>query len=122
VRPRPVEDHAANPDDTVSMGADSVLLAESANLGEHVWAVLQQHLGHRLVLELGDVEQLDDSLLQQLAWLACQIEAHHGTLRVCGLSAANHARLNRCLASGRMPQFCDRVEAVHGCHRPTQPR
>ena len=62
---------------------------ETPPLAERLWTLLQQHLTHRLVLELDQVASLDENMLGQLAQLGRRIEQHDGVLRLCGLSPRN---------------------------------
>lgn len=106
VRPRPV-------------GAG---LLGAPNLAEQVWALLEQHFTHRLVLELDEVGRLDSPLIAQLVWLQERIHEHDGIMRICGLSSRNQDLLRQCSLDGRLPSYRDREEAVMGQSLPKQPR
>jgi len=95
---------------------------DAPSFAEQVWAILEQHFMHRLVLELGDIGTLDSDLVSQLLWLHERIHAHDGMMRVCELSAANDEVLHACTADGQFPRYCNREEAVMGDSRPRQPR
>ena len=112
VRPRPLETGAV----------------ASAALGEQIWALLEQSLIHRLVLELDEVGPVESGLSGQLTWLHNQVHGHDGLMRICGLSPGNQELLRQCSLSDHFPCYRDREEAVMGHHppagdsRPTQPR
>jgi hypothetical protein len=111
VRPRPIE--------TGAVGAPSLAL--------QVWALLEQTLTHRLVLELDEIGQLESELIEQLIWLQNRIHSHDGMMRVCGLSSGNQKLLRRVDCEGHFPCYRDREQAVMGHPRtddslPTQPR
>jgi len=91
-------------------------------LAEQIWALLEQNLTHRLVLELDDIELLNSHLIGQLVWLQKRIHAHDGLLRICGLSDANAALLDKCGLAGPLSHSRDREEAIMGRPRPQQPR
>jgi anti-anti-sigma regulatory factor len=98
------------------------LAADAAGFAEQVWALLEQHLTHRLVLELGEVGQLDSRLVGQLSWLYKRIHAHEGIMRVCELSASNEEVLRASRLEGHFPRYRNREDAVL-CHaHPKQPR
>ena len=63
--------------------------ADRGLLASQVWALLEQTLTHRLVLELGEIDRLDDTLIEQLLELQERIHAQQGIMRLCGLSAEN---------------------------------
>jgi anti-anti-sigma factor len=97
--------------------------AESAPpLAEQIWGLLEQHMTHRLVLELDGLNFLGSYLVGQLVWLHKRICTHGGLMRICGLSPANQEVLHICRLDGRFPQYHDRTEAIMGDYRPGQPR
>jgi anti-anti-sigma factor len=97
---------------------------ETSTFAEQVWTLLEQHLTHRLVLELGEVELLDSHLLGQLDWLYKQIHAHDGMMRVCELSPNNAEVLRTCALDGQFPEYRNREDAVmgHALVHPRHPR
>jgi anti-anti-sigma factor len=96
--------------------------ADAMDFAEQVWALLEQHLTHRLVLELGDIELLDSHLVGQLIWLYKRIHTHDGMMRVCELSETNEDVLRTCRLEGHFPQYRNREDAVMGHSHPRQPR
>jgi anti-anti-sigma factor len=95
---------------------------ENPPLAELIWALMQQHLTHRLVLELDRVKVLNSFLIGQLIQLYRKIFEHEGVMRLCGLSAYNRRVLHTCRLDERFRPYHDRQEAVMGCARPSQPR
>jgi anti-anti-sigma factor len=94
----------------------------SLRFADEVWHLLEQHLMHRLVLEMDDVGHLDSNLVGQLLSLFKRIHAHDGMMRVCALSAANEDVLHACRLESHFPRYADREEAVMGQSNPRQPR
>ena len=96
---------------------------ETAPLAERLWALMQQNLTHRLVLELDKVPVLNSSFIEQLIQLSRMICEHDGVLRICGLSVYNRRLLHSRHLDECFKPYNDRHEAVMGCHsRPSQPR
>ena len=96
--------------------------SEMPPLSDTLRALLEEHLTYRLVLELDDIQQLSSELIGQLIVLDKWIRARQGLMRLCGLSPHNGAILRRCWRDSNFPLYRDRLEAVWGCHRPSQPR
>jgi anti-anti-sigma regulatory factor len=94
----------------------------SYELGEQIWALLEQTFVHRLVLEMADVERLDAKLIKQLLWLREQIHACEGIMRICGLSPQNEALLRKFDLEGQIAHYCNRESAVMGQDAPRRPR
>jgi len=97
------------------------LTDHAPELAEQLWALLEQSLTHRLVLEMDDVELLRSAIVGQLVLLQKRISGQGGLMRLCGLSPANQRVLATCRLGGYLPQYQNRTEAVMG-ERPTQPR
>ena len=97
-------------------------LNESPPLAELIWTLMQQHLTHRLVIELDQVPVLNSFLIEQLSQLYRKIFDHDGVMRICGLSAYNRRVLHACRLDERFQAYRDRQDAVMGSSRPTQPR
>lgn len=95
---------------------------ENPPLAELLWALMQQHLTHRLVLELDQVPLLNSFLIDQIMQLYQKISKHDGVMRLCGLSAYNRRVLHACRLDERFQSYHDRQEAVMACNRPSQPR
>lgn len=91
-------------------------------LGEQVWALLEQTLVHRLVLEMADIDRLDAKLIKQLLWLREQVCARNGIMRICGLSPQNEALLRKYDLQCQIAHYCDRESAVMGQDSPRRPR
>ena len=94
----------------------------SPPLAERIWELMQQHLTHRLVLELDQVPLLNSYLIGQLIQLYRVIREHYGVMRLCGLSAYNRRVLHTCRLEDRLQTYNDRLEAVMGYSRPARPR
>jgi anti-anti-sigma regulatory factor len=97
-------------------------LAATRSLAEQIWSLLEQNFTYRVVLELGDIEQLDSLLIEQVLWLDKQIRDHGGMLRLCGLSPENRQLFVEAGLEGHVAHYCDREQAVMGSARPLQPR
>jgi anti-sigma B factor antagonist len=95
---------------------------DSPSLAEQVWSMLEQSMVHRLVMELGDIDRLDNHLIEQLEWLHKRIQSHDGMMRICGLSSSNEELLDDYPLAGHFPHYRDREEAVMGQALPTKPR
>jgi anti-anti-sigma regulatory factor len=97
--------------------------AVAASLAEAVWSLLEQHLVHRLVLEMDQIRVFDDDLVDQLIGLHERVSNHGGLMRICGLSPYNRQLLLRMRLDDKLIPYGDREEAVLGCsHPPRQPR
>jgi anti-anti-sigma factor len=91
------------------------------DLAEQVWALLEQNMTHRLVLELDDIGLLFSDVVGQLVLLQKRISNQGGLMRLCGVSANNKRVLETCRLGGYLPQYADRTQAVMG-ERPIKPR
>jgi anti-anti-sigma regulatory factor len=96
--------------------------AEAPNLADHLWSLLEQHLTHRLVLELGDLDCLDDGVVEQLLALQQRLGAQDGVMRICELSAVDEDAISVCRLDSFFPRYRNREEAVMGRALPHQPR
>lgn len=94
---------------------------EAPPLADTIWNLLEEHLTHRLVLEMQNVEVLSSYLIGQLVVLNRRIQAHGGMLRLCGLSCAARESLSILRLDSRLPNYANRIDAVMGC-RPALPR
>ena len=90
-------------------------------LAEMIWKQLEQSFCYRLVLELDDVQLLRSWMVGELVRLHKRITTQGGTLRLCGLSAANEEALRSCRLLDHFPAFDNRHDAVMG-HQPRRPR
>jgi len=95
---------------------------EMSSLADALWALMEVHFTYRLVLDLDDINLLRSDLVGELVALDKWIRGRHGVMRLCGLSPHNGEILQRCGLDGLLPAYRDRLEAVRGCHRPSQPR
>jgi anti-anti-sigma factor len=104
-------------------GGEDAALSDIASLAEDIWAILDNHLTYRVVLDMDEVAQLTSLLLGQLVALQARVDAHGGMVRVCGLSPLNENVLDITHLRDRIPCYGSRGEAVHGSiQRPVQPR
>lgn len=90
--------------------------AEGTSISERLRNLLQQHFTYRLVLELDEIDELDDSLIDELLALRQWIVRRDGVLRVCGLSPASCRLLHARQLDEQLPPYGDREEAVMGAH------
>ena len=86
--------------------------AARADLAESIWAMLQEHRAHRLVLELDGVEAVADRLVDVITKLGGRLREDGGLLRVCGLSQPNASRLRSCRGIEDVPLFDSRSDAI----------
>lgn len=91
------------------------------SLAESVWSIVKQHFTYRVVVECHHLNDLNSGLIAQLISLRRRLQKNGGTLRLCGLSAANQETLRLCQLGELFPHFVSRSQAVLA-HRPTQPR
>lgn len=89
---------------------------DASGLANEIWQLLQQHFGHRLVLELDDVTVLRSNIINELITLYKRIDEVGGLMRICGLTdvcqeVLQAAHLDTCLA-----QYRDREDAMMGGH------
>ena len=91
-------------------------------LADTLRSLMEQHFTYRLVLELDQIDLLSSELIGQLLALDKWIRARQGVMRLCGLSPDNVEILRRCCRDSFFPAYRDRLEAVWGCQRPSQPR
>lgn len=94
---------------------------EAPPLADTVWRLMEEHLTHRLVLEMQHVPMLSSYLIGQLVLLNRRLQAQGLLLRLCGLSPAAKESLITLHLDSRFPSYQDRTEAVMG-GRPLQPR
>ena len=85
------------------------------DIADRLWSLLNQHLIHRLVLEMNEVDFLPSLLIGQLVMLQKRVLQHDGTLRLCGLSPACIEALHLCRLDQALPNFECREAAVRGC-------
>jgi|OM-RGC.v1.025801483 anti-anti-sigma regulatory factor len=96
------------PADGIAAGANS----DGTEVSDAVLATLRENLVQRVVLELDDIGTLDDTLVDAIAELDRRLGNGGGTLRICGLSEANLARLRTRSGLADMPHFAGRLEAA----------
>jgi len=95
--------------------------AQSFDLAQAVWSLLQQQFTYRLVLEMDRVEQLCEPLVEEIVLLQKWIDQQGGVLRVCGLNPACQRALQETQLRSRLGDYRTRAEAILG-PRPKQPR
>lgn len=96
--------------------------ASTAQFAEQVWSLLDQQFTHRLVLELGDVGDLDSELVSQLVGLHTRIHTSDGLMRVCELTDVQEDVLHASSLDSYFPRYRTREDAVMGHAHPRQPR
>ena len=95
---------------------------DSPPLADRIWSLMEQHMTHRLVLELQSIPVLTSHLIGQLIDLYRRIREQDGVMRLCGLSAYNRRVLHTCHLDDRLPSYDDLHEAVLGYSEPRKPR
>ena len=94
---------------------------QSASVKEALWALLEQHFTHRLMLEMDQVKTLNKKLIDELATLNDQINEHGGMMRVCGLKPQHRQLLAR--HDVGVAVYADRAHALLSKPRfPNRPR
>ena len=84
------------------------------DVANRLWALMNQHFIHRLVLEMEEVDFLPSMLMGQLVMLQKRVLQHDGALRLCGLSPQCAEALHMCRLDQALPSFDCREDAVHG--------
>jgi anti-anti-sigma factor len=95
---------------------------DSPPLADRIWSLMNQHLTHRLALDLSGIPVLTSHFVGQLIDLYRRIRQQDGVMRICGLSAYNCSVLHTCHLDDRLPSYDDLHEAVHGYSEPRKPR
>jgi anti-anti-sigma regulatory factor len=90
-------------------------------LGDSIWLLAERHFVYRIVLECDDVPRLSETEVDELTELRQRLNAHGGTVRLCGLSPSSASAIDDRGLSRLLPHFDCREEAVLA-HRPKQPR
>jgi len=88
--------------------------AEGEPLADQLWALLEQHFIHRLVVELDDVPAVRSCLIGQLVLLYKRIHQQGGMLRISGLNEAQRQALRSTRLDERFPCYQTRTDAVMG--------
>jgi anti-anti-sigma factor len=105
----------------VRLGASTPEADDAAPLADNLWALMEQHLVSRLVLDLDKVTYLDRHLLAQLMWLYRRIRDHGGMMRLTGLSTQAQSLVRIHGLNNQLPMYSDFTEAMMG-HYPQKPR
>ena len=95
---------------------------DASGLADRVWALLQEHLADRLILELDEIGFVSSNFVGQLVLLHKRIALHGGLMRLCGLSSQSREVLHCCCLDKHFSCYQNREEAVMGSCRPRQPR
>jgi anti-anti-sigma factor len=106
----------------VTITGSGAVKDDSPPLADRIWSLMEQHLTHRLVLELQGVPLLTSHFIGQLIDLYRRIREQDGVMRLCGLSAYNRHVLHTCRLDDRLPAYDDVHEAVLGYTAPRKPR
>ncbi|MCE9556831.1 MAG: STAS domain-containing protein [Planctomycetes bacterium] len=93
---------------------------EIAPLADDLWAIVQQHMVDRLILQMDRVTFLNSHLLGQLVLLHKRVHNHGGIIRLCGLTPANEQVLHMAGLDSRFPHYNCLDDAIRGT--PLQPR
>jgi len=86
--------------------------SDMADIAIKIWQAVEQHFAQHVVLDMSDVRMLHSYLLGQLILLHKRIHSRGGTLRICGLSAANQDALKVSRLDSLLPNYDSREEAV----------
>ena len=106
----------------VKVGAPLGNPLEMPPLVDTLRSLMEEHFTYQLVLELDEIDLLGSELIGELLALDKWIHTRQGVMRLCGLSPHNGEILRRCWLDSFFPAYRDRLEAVLGRHRPSQPR
>ncbi|MBX9792182.1 MAG: hypothetical protein K2Y37_24940 [Pirellulales bacterium] len=98
----------------VRLHADSQSAAAEPALAQRLWAVLDEHMTYRCVLELDQLDLLRSYLIGQLLLLGRRIHSRGGMLRLCGLSQQNREALAAVRLEDQLPTYRNRYDAVVG--------
>ena len=105
----------------VQLKCDEHSAGEPAELAENLWELLQCHMGHRMVVELAEVDHVTSALLGQLVLLSKRLHKEGGLLRLCGVNEQGEQSIRAARLERLFPCYGDRGAAVRG-ERPRQPR
>jgi len=90
-------------------------------VSERIWAMLQQQFVYRVVVDLGELTELEPALITQLLQLRRRIDQHDGVMRLCGASPEGLDAIAQAGLATRLPHFTNRAAALMAS-RPAQPR
>lgn len=93
---------------------------QEIDLAKSVWQIMEQHLAHRLVLDMSAIPLMRSWLIGQLVHLHQLIAQHDGMLRLCNLSPGNQEAIRICRLQDQLPHYEDCHAAVMGT--PKKPR
>jgi len=96
-------------------------LTQLDDIADRLWALMNQHFIHRVVLEMHEVDFLPSMLMGQLVMLHKRVLQDGGALRLCGLSPECADALHLCRLDQALPHFECREDAVNG-YNATKPR
>ncbi len=96
--------------------------SEMPPLADTLRSVLEEHFTYRLVLELEEIKVFSSELIGELLRLNRWIRSHQGMMRLCGLSPENGEIFQRCRRDIFLPAYRNRLEAILGRPRLSQPR
>ncbi len=96
--------------------------SEGNQLADELWALMECHFTHRIILELDQISVLRSHLIGQLVLLHKRVHTHGGLMRICGLAPQCLQALRMCGVDTRLPHYASREQAVMGGDRPRQPR
>jgi anti-anti-sigma factor len=96
-------------------------LDREENVADEIWSLMQQHLTHRVVLEMDQVGFLSSNLIGQLIVLLKRVHQTGGVMRLVGLSDDCRRSIELCRLGTPLANYENREQAVLG-NRPLQPR
>jgi len=106
----------------VKVGKPQGSLWEMHPLADTLRSLMEKHFTYRLVLELDNIDLSSSELIGELVALDNWIRGRQGVMRLCGISPRNREILRRRWPNGLFSAYQDRLEAVRGCHCPSQRR
>ncbi len=96
--------------------------SEMPPLADTLRSLLEECFTYRLLLELDEIKVLNSELIGELLRLEKWIRGHQGMMRLCGLSPENGEIFQRYGRDAFLPAYRNRLEAIVGRPRLSQPR
>ena len=91
---------------------------EAVPLADEIWALMERHFTHRLVLDMKCMPSFNRHIINELLQLYQRVADHGGVMRVCHLSTRNERVLRACRLDDRLMPYSTWEEAVMGIGPP----
>ena len=91
---------------------------EAVPLADEIWALIERHFTHRLVLDVRNVPRITRHVISELLQLYQRVADQGGVMRVCHLTPRNERVLHACRLDDRLMPYATWEEAVMGITGP----